>query len=76
MLIDETGCTATGKLVLSSKAWHQLLHVTEEELAETTAEAQRYIEQRLLFARLTLVFGWFAEEGEGVGRLYIWEVYP
>ena len=75
MLLDETGCTEVGKLVLSPKAWHQLLHVTKEKLAETTPEEQSYIEQRLLFARLTLIFGWYSEQGDGVGRLYVWEIH-
>jgi hypothetical protein len=75
VLVDETGCTEVGKLILSPKAWQQLLHVTREELAETTPEAQRYIEQRLLFTRLTLIFGWYAEQGDSVGRLCVWEIH-
>jgi hypothetical protein len=76
MLVDETGCTAPGSLILSSQAWHQLLHVTKEELSNTTPESQQYIEQRLLFQRLALIFGWYTEDPQtGVGRVSVWEVH-
>lgn len=75
MLIDETGCTSVGKLILSPKAWHQLLAVTKQELAELDSDSQQYVEQRFLFSRMTLVFGWFAEENDAsVGRLCIWDI--
>ncbi|KAJ9665734.1 hypothetical protein H2201_004219 [Coniosporium apollinis] len=73
-VIDETGTTSTGKLILSSSAWEQLLGRTAEELVASTADVLKYLEQRLLFVRVTLLFGWVAEEGEGVGRLCIWGV--
>ncbi|EON69735.1 hypothetical protein W97_08997 [Coniosporium apollinis CBS 100218] len=73
-LIDETGTTSTGKLILSAAAWKQLLGRTAQELVASAADILKYLEQRLLFVRVTLLFGWIAEEGEGVGRLCIWGV--
>jgi hypothetical protein len=74
VLVDETGCTSAGKLVISDRAWVQLLGPVGE-LAEADAEMLRSVEQHLLFLRVTLLFGWAAEEGEdGMGRLYVWEM--
>jgi hypothetical protein len=73
--VDETGCTATGKLILSDRAWTQLLGGPVSELALADTDLLKYMEQRLLFHRVTLLFGWASEQGEnGMGRLYIWEI--
>lgn len=61
--------------MLSPKAWGQLLGRTPGELVVMDVEELKYLEQRLLFLRVTLLFGWAAEEGDGgVGKLCIWEV--
>lgn len=71
-VIDETGSTATGKLVFSHVAWSELLGRSAGELAASTLEVLRYLEQRLLFVRVTLLFGWCGDgDAEGVGRLCI-----
>ncbi|KAK3061132.1 hypothetical protein LTS18_006957 [Coniosporium uncinatum] len=71
-VVDETGSTAAGKMVWSQEASEQLLGRTADELVGSSGETLRYLEQRLLFLRVTLVFGWKAEEGEnGVGRLCV-----
>ena len=66
-LADETGCIAPGKLLWSSKAWEELFGRTEEEVTLMTAEEIGWFEQRVLFMRLHLVFGW----EEDVGRLAV-----
>jgi hypothetical protein len=74
-MVDETGCSSTGKLLFSEKAWEELLGRTADELVKSSVEVLRYLEQRLLFLRVTLRFAWAAEEGEGgMGRLCIWGV--
>lgn len=60
-MIDETGQIASGKLIFSSKAWEQLLGRSAHQLVKTDLEILRYLEQRLLFLRLTLGFGWCLE---------------
>ncbi|KAF2396773.1 hypothetical protein EJ06DRAFT_559428 [Trichodelitschia bisporula] len=76
-VIDETGCAGPGKLLLSEKAWEQLLGRTAAEFVRLDAANLRFIEQRLLFLRVTMRFAWAAEEGEGgVGRVWIWGVEP
>lgn len=69
-VVDETGCIARGKLVLSDLAWQQLLGRTSSELVDSSTELLRYLEHRLLFLRVTFVFGW----SEEVGKLAILQV--
>ena len=66
-LTDESGCIAPGKLLWSERAWEQLLGRTVKEVTEMTNEEMKWIEQRMIFVRMHLVFGW----EEGVGRLAI-----
>ena len=67
ILIDETGCITPGKLLWSERAWEQLLGRTVKEVTEMTNEEIRWLEQRMMFMRMHLVFGW----EESVGRLAI-----
>lgn len=66
-LIDETGCIAPGKLLWSQRAWEQLLGRRVKEVTEMTNEEIRLLEQRMMFMRMHLVFGW----EESVGRLAV-----
>lgn len=66
-LLDETGCIAPGKLLWSERAWKQLLGRTAKEVTEMTNEDIRWLEQRMMFMRMHLVFGW----EESVGRLAV-----
>lgn len=67
LLVDETGAIAAGKLIWSERAWGQLLGRTKEELVACEGDLIAYLEQRMLFLRVTLLFGW----SEEVGRLCI-----
>lgn len=71
-LIDETGHLSNGKLILSDAAWEQLLGRTATQLVDTEIEVLRYLEQRLLFLRVTMGFV-VCLEGE-IGRLAVWSV--
>lgn len=73
-LVDETGSTACGQIILSNRAWEQLFGRSIRDLVRLSFEALRRIEQRLLFLRITLVFGWAAEESSGVGRICVGEI--
>lgn len=71
--MDETGAITSGKLIWSDEAWEQLLGRNAEGLAAASSSAQllRYLENRLLFLRLALLFGWSGDVGKivvlGVG---------
>ncbi|KAF1815195.1 hypothetical protein P152DRAFT_431561 [Eremomyces bilateralis CBS 781.70] len=74
-LSDETGSTTSGKVTLSPQAWEQVLGVSAPELSILSVSDLEIIEQRLLFQRLTMLFGWASEDSEtGFGRICIWEV--
>jgi hypothetical protein len=76
-VVDESGCVEQGRMVLATKAWEQLLGRTEQDLAKSSIEVLKYLEQRLLFLRVTVRFAWAAEargEGAGMGRVCVWEV--
>ncbi|OCK79378.1 hypothetical protein K432DRAFT_299970 [Lepidopterella palustris CBS 459.81] len=64
-VIDETGQIATGKLIFSTTAWEQLLGRTADQLVTSTLEVLNYLEQRLLFLRVTLGFGWALGDSAG-----------
>jgi hypothetical protein len=57
-LLDETGSIAAGQLVWSERAWGQLLGRSAQELTEMSKEEVKLLEQRMLFLRMHLVFGW------------------
>lgn len=69
-VIDETGQVGSGKLILSDQAWENLLGRTSEQLIKTSVDVLRYLEQRLLFLRVTMGFAMVLDEG--IGRLAIW----
>ncbi|ORY19497.1 hypothetical protein BCR34DRAFT_620953 [Clohesyomyces aquaticus] len=69
-IIDETGQISGGKLIFSDAAWEQLLGRTADQLVDTDIDVLNYLEQRMLFLRVSLGFGWCIEGG--VGRLCIW----
>lgn len=70
-MIDETGQVSTGKLIFSDTAWEQLLGRTAHQLVTAPLEVMKYLEQRLLFLRLTLGFGVYMGNEE-IGRLVVW----
>lgn len=70
LLIDETGGISSGKLVWSDEAWKQLLGRTAEDLATSSLTLLKYLENRLLFLKLAVMFGW----SEDVGKLCILRV--
>ena len=63
-MIDEAGSIACGKLVWSTAAWERLLGRTPEELVKSSAQLLRYLEYRLVYLRVTLLFGWSEELGK------------
>jgi hypothetical protein len=74
-VVDETGCSSTGKILFGEKAWEELLGRTADELVQSSVDVLKYLEQRLLYLRVTLRFAWAAEPGEGgMGRLCVWDV--
>jgi hypothetical protein len=63
-LIDETGSISTGKAVWSEQAWEQLFGRRVEELVAENIPVMRLMEQRMLFLRVHMMFGWAEEVGK------------
>lgn len=70
MLIDETGNITSGRLLWSDDAWWQLLGRTKEELVSSSEELLKYLEHRLLFLKVWVMFGWAPE----IGKLVVLKV--
>jgi hypothetical protein len=70
-LLDETGAIAPGKLLWSERAWEKFFGRTLKEICVMSAEQIRLFEQRVLFMRMHLCFGW----EESVGRLAVLGVF-
>ncbi|TVY57712.1 hypothetical protein LCER1_G001285 [Lachnellula cervina] len=70
-LLDETGAIAPGKLLWSERAWEKFFGRTVKEICVMSAEEVRLFEQRVLFMRMHLCFGW----EESVGRLAVLGVF-
>jgi hypothetical protein len=56
--------------MLSDNAWDQLLGRKAEQLVKTGLETLRYLEQRLVFLRVTM--GFVVKLEEDVGRIGVW----
>lgn len=69
-VLDETGQVGSGKLILSERAWEELLGRTASQLINTDIEVLRYLEQRLQFLRVTMGFALRLEDE--IGRLAVW----
>ncbi|KAJ4990105.1 hypothetical protein SVAN01_04386 [Stagonosporopsis vannaccii] len=69
-VLDETGQIDSGKLILSDRAWEELLGRTPSQLVRTDLEVLRYLEQRLLFLRVTI--GFALKLDDEIGRLAVW----
>lgn len=73
-VIDETGAIAAGKLLMSDRAWRDLLGRGTEELLQMSREQIKYLADRLLFCRLTFVFGWTGDQRCAGGRICVLRV--
>lgn len=70
-VMDETACVETGKLLFSDRAWQDLFGRRPEDLLKLGHEAMKYLSDRLLFCRVTLLFGWTADESQAGGRICV-----
>ena len=68
--MDESGGITSGKLIWSDEAWEQLLGRDAKGLADSSVKLLKYLENRLLFLKLAVIFGL----SEDVGKLCILRV--
>lgn len=70
-IMDETAIIGPGKLLFSERAWQDLLGRAPEELLKMGYEEIKYLADRLLFCRVTMMFGWTGDESKAGGRISI-----
>lgn len=70
-VVDETGAVGGGKLLFSDRAWEDLLGRDAEALVGMEGEAIKYLSDRLLFCRVTVLFGWTGDERKAGGRICV-----
>ncbi|CAK4032066.1 Hypothetical predicted protein [Lecanosticta acicola] len=72
-VIDETGAIAGGKMLLCDEAWHDLLGRSPEALLDSPADL-KYLTERLLFSRVTVMFGWTGDASKAGARVCVLRV--
>lgn len=70
-VIDETAAISGGKLLLSDRAWRDLLGRGPEDLLKLGYEELKHLSDRLLFCRITVMFGWTKDESKAGGRICV-----
>ena len=70
-LIDETGVVASGRLLFCDSAWRELLGRGPEDLLKLGDNEMKYLSDRLLFCRITVMFGWTGDETKAGGRICV-----
>lgn len=73
-VIDETAAISGGRLLFSNKAWRDLLGHETESLLKLGYEEIKYLSDRVLFCRVTMLFGWTGDESKAGGRICIFGV--
>jgi hypothetical protein len=63
-LIDETASIAAGKLLWSAGAWEDLFGRPVAELVTDDIQIMKLMEQRMVYVRVHIVFGWAEEVGK------------
>ena len=70
-VIDETGAVSTGKLLFSDRSWKDLLGRDAEDLLKLGQDGMKYLSDRLLFCRVSLMFGYTGDESKAGGRICV-----
>ena len=70
-VIDETAAISSGKLLFSDKAWKDVLGRDAKDLLRLGNEEMKYLSDRLLFCRISLMFGWTGDESKVGGRICV-----
>jgi len=72
--MDETAVEGPGKLLFSDRAWRSLLGREPAGLLKLGEDEMKYLSDRLLFCRVTLLFGWTGDESVAGGRICVLDV--
>ena len=70
-VIDETAAISGGKLLLSDRAWENLLGRAVDDVLKMKYDEMKYLSDRLLYCRITVLFGWTGDESKAGGRICV-----
>ena len=70
-VVDETAAIASGKLLFSDEAWRELFGRGAGELLCMGLDEMKDLSDRMLFCRVTLLFGWSGDESLAGGRICV-----
>lgn len=70
-VIDETAAISAGKFLLSDQAWRELLGRGPDDVLRMNYEEMKHLADRLLFCRITALFGWTGDQSKAGGRICI-----
>ena len=70
-VIDETAAVSSGKLLFNDRAWRDLLGRGPEDLLKMGPEELKHLSDRLVFCRITVMFGWTGDESKAGGRICV-----
>lgn len=70
-VIDETGAISAGKMLFSEQAWRDFLGGGADDLLQLGYDEIKYLSDRLLFCRITVMFGWTGDESRAGGRICV-----
>ena len=70
-IVDETAAISCGKLLFSDGAWYDLLGRGAEDLLQLGYEEVKYLSDRILFTRVSVLFGWTGDETKAGGRICV-----
>jgi hypothetical protein len=73
-VVDETAVIAGGKLLLSDQAWYELLGCDAEDLLRLGYDEIKNVSDRVLFSRVSFLFGWTGDESKSGGRICVFGV--
>ncbi|KAK4638210.1 uncharacterized protein CLAFUR5_00778 [Fulvia fulva] len=70
-VMDETAVIASGRLLFCDAAWRELLGRDTQDLLKLGEDEMKYLSDRLLFCRITVMFGWTSDETKAGGRICV-----
>jgi hypothetical protein len=73
-VMDETAAIGCGKLLFSDDAWHGLLGCAPQDLLSLDGEEVKFLSDRILFTRVSVLFGWTPDETKAGGRICVLEI--
>lgn len=70
-VLDETAAIGCGKLLFSDEAWSDLLGRGPGDMLQLGYKELKELSDRILFTRVSVLFGWTSDETQAGGRICV-----